>query len=200
MTNAESYEKGKAFFETFTRFLKKDASFLEMKTVWVQILSPLPKKEVSWEIVRNIANCLINQLVSLSPEAYLEMAHMSCFAGVERLWTSDGTGKFLDANWDNQGWMEFREEQVLELFWCSSTSGNSLQAQKTSPGKWTIQYRPSEKNPLYRGAYFEMYDRPEDVENIERPVQKEATIPAPPLTEEERAEIDRMLEDPLNRF
>ncbi len=127
---------------------------------------------VSWEVVRNIANRLTNQLVQLGGTSVdINRAHLSCFSsGPERDFTLEEgcKGRWVQADGmeKNNGWMSFDEEDVSQLYWESVTSGSALEALKVTSGNWVLRYIPSPDMPEYLGLYFRFFDEPEAVENI----------------------------------
>ncbi len=138
-----------------------------------QALKPFQTKIVSWEVVRNIANSLTNQLLYLGKEVDIEQAHMSDFfqGPVRKFVLEEGkTGNWRSAEWDGQGWHAFDEDDVSELYWESLGSqytppGSTIKAIKIKKGEWNICFIPSSKDPTYRGYYFDLYSNPDKVEN-----------------------------------
>ncbi len=133
-----------------------------------EALKPLPSKTVSWEVVRNIANALTNQLY-LGQGVDLSQAHLSSFFdGPKREFIlEDGhRGDWRVCQGEN-GWHAFHEEDVRQLLWASHTSGNALQARKEEAGKWLLEYIPSVTDPFHRGVYYGLYENSENVKNIE---------------------------------
>jgi hypothetical protein len=129
----------------------------------------MDKKFVSWDVVRNIANRLTNQLY-MGDGVDISEAHMSCFTqGPSRNWKLEEsrTGNFRSSEGSLDGWMAFCEEDVSQLLWESLTSGNKLEAVKIGPNKWELTYIPSLTDPNYRGCYFGIFEDPESMENID---------------------------------
>lgn len=127
-------------------------------------------KSVNWEVVRNIANCLTNQLVHLFVgEVNVQQAHMSAGwapNGVVRKYElAEGkTGTWRDGG--DGGWWAFEEEDLEELYWQSASSGSALRATKMVAGVWELEYTPPSTDPSYRGMYFRLYEEPREVQNL----------------------------------
>jgi len=120
-------------------------------------------KEVRWEVVRNIANRMTNQLYLGGPEVDIEQAHMSTDSYGGRNWTLE---EGRQGDWRN-GWWAFDEEDVSRLELTSAKSGSGIEATKKSPGVWTIRFIPSPTNPGYKGCYWGMFEDPQGVKNID---------------------------------
>jgi hypothetical protein len=148
--------------EVLGRFLdSKQASYTELRSTWQEACAPLPGVSVSWEVIRDIANSLCNQL-DLAGDVDMSQAHMSSFNGgpLREFTCEQGrNGFWRDANWDGGGWDAFDEADVSWLRWESLSSGSALAAVKQGPGNWLLTFIPSRKDPLYRGTYFDLYDR-----------------------------------------
>lgn len=130
---------------------------------------PLPAKVVGWEVVRNIANNLTNQLY-LGEGVKIKEAHISSgwSQGPGREWKLEPshTGCYRPAS-KNAGWLAFQEEDVRQLSWWSMTSECQLRADKISHNQWELTFIPSPKFPLYRGSYYGMYEEPHLIENVD---------------------------------
>lgn len=124
-------------------------------------------KEVDWEVVRNIANVMTNQLY-LGDGVDIEQAHMATNSIGGRDWTLEPgrTGTFRPS-WGGDGWWAFDEEDVCRLELTSATSGSGIEATKKSPGVWTIRFIQSSRDPTYRGGYFGLFAEAEGVKNID---------------------------------
>ncbi len=132
-------------------------------------ITSFPAKVVRWEVVRNIANSLTNQLVYLGDGVDVAQAHMSHFnQGPRREFTLEEgrQSKWRQAG-DMGGWNAFDEADVSRLYWESLTSGNALEATKAESGKWELRYVPSPSDPTYRGSYYDLYESPESVRNVD---------------------------------
>ena len=158
--------------EVLGRFLdNKRASYVELRAAWDELVQPLPAKEVNWEVVRNIANQLTNQLLDLAEGVNLDQAHISDFGGGARRHVQRTFGHspaWRDAG-TMGGWEAFNEEDVELIRWESISSGNVLRAVRLATGKWNLQYFPGKSDPTYRGFYFRLYDHPEAVKNLGAP-------------------------------
>lgn len=140
-----------------------------------------PKKSVSWEAVRNIANSLTNQLYIArngSEKLDLSLAYVSnkSFGG-RNVKAISSSGEF---GVDDFTWTAYKEDDLEGLNFVSGSSGSRLVAEKKN-GCWEIQYIPPEdKNGedittngygtkidrFYQGAYFNLYVLGNDVANV----------------------------------
>ncbi len=122
-------------------------------------------KLVSWEIVRNIANSMTNQLYLGGPEVDINQAHMSTSSFGVREWTLEPgrTGTF---RYGGMGWWAFDEEDVARLLLVSGTSGSGIEATKLSSGVWKLRFIPS-NDPTYMGCYFGLFAEAKGVKNID---------------------------------
>ena len=129
-----------------------------------------PSKSVNWEVVRNVANRLTNQLLYLAIGGVnVKQAHIS--AGwapngvIRKFELAEGkTGIWRDGG--DGGWWAFEEEDLEELYWKSASSGSALRATKMVNGVWELEYIPPSTDPSYRGNYFGFYADPWGIENL----------------------------------
>ncbi len=150
---------------------KGQATYAELRDAYHAALMPLPWKEVSWEVIRNIANTLTNGVENL-PNVNLEMAHFesgTSTASREFIldlehYSTTSTAIFYP-NKDG-GWYAMFASDLVTARWRSITSGNLLEAKRIENGKWHLRYLPSIKDPEHRGMYFRFYDKPEEVTNV----------------------------------